>query len=569
MNWRNDVRTVITLILLLWSTTQLVWGQSEDFRTLTVFFTNDVHGGIVPQKAEFLNPDFPPVLGGGASAAAIIKKVRQQAQAHGNPVLLIDAGDIYQGTLVGTLSKGKAVVEYMNMMQYDAVVPGNHDFDLGKENLIELIQMSRFPWVSANIYDTRTGKLWKWVKPYVILEKGGLRIGITGVTTAGTARMSFPENIKGLEFRNEITSLQMAVDSLRSQGVDLVVALVHTGLPYNPREGYLKLRQTTREQVIKSGYINAMEIAHYVKGIDILLGGHLHKGYPQPWEDPVNHTICLQNYANGGNLGWVDITIHWKTKTIAEQNDLLLLQEDQFWPDSAVAAFLAEQEAKYEQGYREVIGQASTSLTRSSVGEAPLNNLIADVMRERSGADFAFMNFGGIRADIKAGPVTREDIFKVLPFGNEIVSFHCSGAFLKAIIERKVSGGSRGLVISGGKVVFNKNLPDGQRVVYMEVGGAPLKPDKTYRVATNDYLLEGNSGLYMLKDIPRSEVDFSGVKVGEALIDYFQKHSPVAGKVDGRWKRDNSAKPSEEWLKKFPPQVKTETTGEFEYRGGE
>jgi len=568
------VKKLIPVILFLWAT-QLAWGQSDEYRTLTIFFTNDVHGGIVPQKAEFLNPDFPPMLGGGASAAAIIKKVRQQAQAKGNPVLLIDAGDTFQGTLVGTLSKGRAVVEYMNMMHYDAVTPGNHDFDLGKDNLSELIQMSRFPWVSANIYDTRTGEPWKWLKPYVIIEKEGMRIGITGVTTTGTAHMSYPENIKGLEFRNEIISLQAAVDSLRSRGVDLVVALVHTGLPYDPKEGYRKLRQSTRAQVINRGHINAMEIAHYVKGIDILLGGHLHKGYPQPWEDPVNHTICLQNYANGGNLGWVDFTIHWQTKTIAgyhlpvDQNDLLLLQEDQFWPDSVVAAFLAEQEAKYEKGYREVIGQASNSLTRSSVGEAPLNNLIADVMRERSGADFAFMNFGGIRADIKAGPVTREDIFKVLPFGNEIVSFHCSGLFLKTIIERKVSGGSRGLVISGGKVIFNKNLPDGQRVVYMEVGGVPLEPDKIYRVATNDYLLEGNSGLYMLKDIPRSEVDFSGVKVGEALIDYFQKHSPVAGKVDGRWKRDNSAQPSEEWLKKFPPQVKTETNGESEYRGGE
>lgn len=533
--------------------------HGQEFQRLTVFFTNDVHGGIVPQKAEFLNPDFPPVLGGGASAASIIKRVRKAAEQFNNAVLLIDGGDIFQGTLVGTLSKGKAVVEYMNMMEYDAVVPGNHDFDLGKENLIELIKASNFPWVSCNIYDKTTGKLWEWVKPWVIIEKQGLKIGITGTATTGTERMSFPEHIKGLDFRNEILSLQKAVDELRNAGVDIVVALVHTGLPYDPREGYRKLQQSTRESVIQSGHINAMEIAHFVRGIDILLGGHLHRGYSIPWEDPVNHTVCLQNYANGGNLGWVDFLVDRKTHAIMgyelpiDQNDLLLLQEDQFWPDSVVAKYLSKQQEIYEKEFREVVGEASRNLTRSSIGEAPLNNLIADAMRIRGEADFAFMNFGGIRADIKAGPVTREQIFKVLPFGNEIVTFQCSGKFLKQIVERKIAGGGRGLVIAGGKVIFNKKLPDGQRVVYMEINNEPLKPDKMYRVATNDYLMEGNSGLTMLKDIPRSEVAFTGIKVSEALIEYFQEHSPVEGKIDGRWKRDDSAQPAPDWLQKFPP----------------
>jgi len=119
---------------------------------LTVFFTNDVHGGIIETKAEFLNPEFPPILGGGASAANIIRKVRQQAQQEGFSVLVLDAGDIFQGTLVGTLSKGKAVVEFMNKIGYDACVPGNHDFDLGKENLIELIRMSNFPSATPTIF---------------------------------------------------------------------------------------------------------------------------------------------------------------------------------------------------------------------------------------------------------------------------------------------------------------------------------------------------------------------------------------------------------------------------------
>ena len=545
------------ILLLVLLSGVLFARESEAVQRLTVFFTNDLHGGIVPQKAEFLNPEFPPLLGGGASAAGIIRQVRREAENSGAITLLIDGGDTFQGTLVGTLSKGEAVVEYMNRMQYDATVPGNHDFDLGKDNLIERIKQSQFPWIAANIYDKETGKVWKWVKPWVIVEKQGLRIGITGTATTGTATMSFPDNIKGLEFRHEIPALQQSVNELRTEGVDLVVALVHIGLPYDTREGYEELQQQTRESVMGDHYINAMEVAHFVKGIDILLGGHLHRGYQQAWEDPVNHTICLQNYANGGNLGWVDFNIDPATKSIAgydyaaDENALLLLQQDQFWPDSTISEFVKSQQALYEADFRGVIGETRASLNRSSTGEAPLNDLLCDVLCARTGSDFSFMNFGGIRADIKSGPVTREDIFKVLPFGNEVVSFQAKGSFIKLILEQKLSGSSRGMAIGGVRVVFNRALPEGQRVVSVEIGGELLEPEKIYRIATTDYLMEGNSGLYMLRRIPREKVDFHGILLRDALIEHFQQHSPISVKTDGRWKRDDDAQATEEWKGKF------------------
>jgi 2',3'-cyclic-nucleotide 2'-phosphodiesterase (5'-nucleotidase family) len=531
--------------------------ELDNAHRLTVFFTNDLHGGIVPQKAEFLNPEFPPMLGGGPSAAAVINNVRTKAKTEGFSTLLIDAGDTFQGTLVGTLSKGKAIIEYMNMMKYDAVVPGNHDFDQGKDNLIELIKLSNFSWVAANIYNQETETPWEWVKPWVIVDKGGFKIGITGTATTGTEYMSFPENIRGLDFRNEIIYLQKAVDELHAKNVDLVVALVHTGLPYDPREGYEELKSQTKESVINSGNISAMEIAHYVKGVDILLGGHLHRGYREAWEDPVNHTICLQNYANGGNLGWANVYIDIPTRSIAgydyaaDQNALLLLTQDQFWPDSTVAEFVQEKQEIYEKDYQEVIGESPVSLNRSSLGESPLNNLICDVMLKAANADFSFMNFGGIRADIRPGLITREEIFKVLPFGNEIVSFQASGKFIKRIFEKKLYGNSRGLVIGGAKVVFNKELPNGQRVVSMEIDGEPLEPDRIYRVATNDYLMEGNSGLDMLKDIPRQQVDFTGILVSDAVIEYIRENSPVKAELDGRWQKDDNARPSAEWIRTF------------------
>lgn len=546
----------ILIITTLFIITAFSQNVDEKFR-LTVFFTNDVHGGITPQKAEFLNPEFPPILGGAASAATLIKKAEKRAAEEGDGVLIIDSGDIFQGTLVGTRSEGEAIVKYMNQIGYDAVVPGNHDFDLGKDNLVELIEMSEFPWVSCNIYDQETGKRWQVLKPWIIKEVGGLKIGITGATTRGTEYMSFPDNIRGLDFRSEITNLQECVDELRAQNVDIVVAMVHAGLPYDPREGFDELKETTEKEVLKSGHANAMDIAHFVRGIDLLLGGHIHKGYDEPWEDPQNHTICIQNYGNGGNLGWIDLYIDMPTRSIAsydypaDNSDLLLLQEDEFWPDSTVLNYVKSQQKIYEKGFGEIIGKSQVALTRSSIGESPMNNLITDAMREKVDADFAFTNFGGIRADLKAGPITREDIFKVLPFGNQIATFQVDGNFLKEILEKKVSGGSRGLAISGGEVTINKTLPDGSRVVKVEIDGKLLDPNKTYRLATTDYLMEGNSGLYMLKDIPRDNVAFTGILLREAIIESIEQNSPIAPKADGRWKVSDSAQPSTEWVKRF------------------
>ncbi len=547
----------IAALLLFFACSFVLAEEANETARLTVFFTNDIHGGIVPQKAEFLNPDFPPILGGGPSAATIINRVRRRAP-HGNKAtLLIDGGDTFQGTLVGTRSKGQAVVEYMNRMEYDAVVPGNHDFDLGKDNLVKMIEASTFPWVAANIFDAETGTHWEPVKPWVITEKLGMKVGITGATTMGTAAMSFPDNIRGLEFRDEISSLQATVSTLRDKGCDLVVVLLHIGLPYDPQAGYEDLLRQTPESVREKGYTNAMEIAHFVRGIDLMVGGHLHKGYREVWEDPVNHTICMQNYGNLGNLGWLDIDIDLPTRSIAgyeyaaDKNSLLLLQQDQFWPDSTMQKFIDEQRAIHEEGFRDIIGETRTALTRSSVGEAPLNNLICDVLCEAGEADFSFMNFGGIRADVKSGSITREDIFKVLPFGNEIVTFEATGAFLKRIVERKLAGSSRGFAIGGARVTFNKTRDEGKRAVEILIGGKPIDPAGRYKVATTDYLIEGNSGLVLLKRVPKARVAFRGQLLREAVIGHIQANSPLEIKLDGRWQRDDAAQPSAEWKAGF------------------
>ncbi|MEJ2543832.1 MAG: metallophosphoesterase [Calditrichaceae bacterium] len=250
------------------------FGFAADNDNLNIYicYTNDVHGGITEQEADFLNPNFPPMLGGGASAANIIFEYRKKAKENGDIFLLLDAGDIFQGTPVGTKTAGKAVVDYMNQVGYDAVTAGNHDFDLGKEVFVNLTKQAKFPILSANLVDKSTDSTFSYIKPYVIKKESGLKIGIFGITTEATEQMSFPQNIEGLNFTSELPATQRTVDELRKQGVDLVIGLVHLGLPYDAEEGYKELMEADRQNVVKETYLNAMEMAHYVKGIDILFG---------------------------------------------------------------------------------------------------------------------------------------------------------------------------------------------------------------------------------------------------------------------------------------------------------
>ena len=132
---------------------------------LHLMWTNDLHGHIAPEPARFMNPDFPPPLGGGASAAAYIKEVRARAEAAGEAVLLVDVGDMFQGTPIGTKTEGTAVIEYFNAIGYDFSVPGNHDFDLGRDNLERLVGLSEFPWICANLVEKETGELVDWCSP--------------------------------------------------------------------------------------------------------------------------------------------------------------------------------------------------------------------------------------------------------------------------------------------------------------------------------------------------------------------------------------------------------------------
>lgn len=190
----------------------------SDTYSIVICNTNDVHGGVDSSEATFMNPEFPPALGGGASLATLVTRLRSTAAEQGKGFLLIDTGDIFQGTLVGTKSEGEAVMRYMNEVGYDSWTIGNHEFDLGRDVCERLIKQAQFPTISANIYDVTNGDTTQFAGTYIIKQYGPLKVGVIGITTTGTQRASFEGNVANLYFAPETTTLAAYRDSLRNLG---------------------------------------------------------------------------------------------------------------------------------------------------------------------------------------------------------------------------------------------------------------------------------------------------------------------------------------------------------------
>jgi 2',3'-cyclic-nucleotide 2'-phosphodiesterase (5'-nucleotidase family) len=511
---------------------------------IEIVYTSDIHGHIDPGLATFLNPEFPPPLGGGASAASYIKKVRAEAEATGRGFILLDSGDLFQGTPVGMHFEGKAVIEWMNSVGYTAGALGNHDFDLGWTKTKDLVALARFPLLCANLYDSKANKRVDWVQDIVMVETAGVKVAIIGMITEETARISFAKNIEGLNFRPVHEMLPSKIEEARAKGAQLVLFPVHAGLPYKPTlEQYYRDMIAAEERGERPTEYEAMELAHYIPGIDIVFAGHSHQGYDSPWEDPITHTVVVEPYANGSSLGHITVTFDTTTNVMVgyqthhDRGALVTLFEDEFWPDQGTAETISAQVAEAEQGLDEVIGETRANLLRGDAEKGNLGGLVADAIREFTGADVAVQNTGGVRADIAPGPVTKRNCLEVLPFGNTMVVATVKGEFLKRLLEQKVGRYGPSLFVSGVSIDYDPLRADGERITSLQVGEAPLDPEKDYTIAMTNFLSEGNSGMTLMREVPSENFRFTGYGDREALEKYVQDHTPLNPKSEARWTR--------------------------------
>jgi 2',3'-cyclic-nucleotide 2'-phosphodiesterase (5'-nucleotidase family) len=532
---------------------------AADTAKLHLVWTNDIHGHVAPEGAWFMNPNFPPPLGGGASASRYIQELRAEIAADPHAaMLLVDAGDTWQGAPVGTLTQGVVMEHYFDALGYDVVVPGNHEFDKGKHVAIRMSGAMQRKFVCANIFIAGTDSLVDWCEPYRVFERAGLRIGIVGANTPGTAHMAFEENIAGLEFRPLLPEIEKWRDHLLQNDLaDLVFAVVHEGLPFDPEREWKELQaRVAAGEDLRANLRGAMDLAHVLDGVPVVVGGHTHRGYREPWIDPITHTMVLETFGNGSSLGHIVLNIDRDTHAIAgweaprRDGVLVTLFEDELWPEDVVSERLQPFVEETQKGLDVKVGASRVELTRRGGSNSPMGNLVTEAMRAEANADFAFTNLGGLRADIPAGDITAGEVLRVLPFDNSLAIVQMPGRTIRQIFERKSRRGSSGIAQSGAQVIVDPEAPEGERVRELLIGGQPIEADRVYRVVTTDYLMDGNSGLAFLAQTPPDQIEFTQTLDRVALLHYLERSSPVAPHADDRW-RERSKVPLATYLQNW------------------
>lgn len=471
--------------------------------SLTVLHVNDFHGRTMPYLDKGLSETVP--VGGAPRLARLIEEERS-----GNPdgTLLLAAGDMFQGTALSNIFFGRPVIEFMNTVHFDAMVLGNHEFDWGLPVLKELAGAAGFPFIAANIADKR-GRPLPGVKPYLLLVRKGLKVAVIGVTTPETSVTTKPDHVSGLVFSSPKTALPPVIKKARSQGAQLVILLSHLGADAD------------------------RNLARQVTGIDLIVGGHSHTVLSNP--EVVSGTVIVQAGAYGAYLGVLHLQVDPRTGRIVDYtkaNELRTVWAGPGEPvHDGISAIVSRYHDQIKGELSKVVGVTSVDLVRYPYQESNVGNLICDAMREASGADLALFNGGGIRADILKGPVNLEQIYALLPFDNVLVTMDLTGRQIRELLEQSAMMTYRILQVSGIQVRYDTSRPVGSRVLEALVAGAPLMLEKTYRVATNDFLAQGGDQFEAFK--AGRNIAY-GDTVRDVLSAYLRRHSPVQPQIEGR-----------------------------------
>ena len=484
-------------------------------------FLNALYNRVLDQYGVEINPDAGDVL---IFAINYIKDV--QFEYEDMPLLVLDAGDVFQGTLYFNYFSGLADGEFMNDIGYDAMAVGNHEFDAGQEVLADFIDYVDFPLLSANLDFSGTDILDEKVDSYEIFKFKGEKIGVFGLTTEDVAILS---NIgEGIIVNKIIPTADEMVSILEGKGINKIIALTHCG------------------------YEVDLMLADSVSGIDLIIGGHSHtKVDPcptfviSPAGEPV---VVVQAEDWGRYLGKLDLVFDYEGVVAIDKIEGELIFLDGSIPEDPVTiAKLNGYAEELEEWKNTIVGQADVFLDGEEghvrTMETNLSNLICDAILERvesDGVKIAFQNGGVIRASINPGNVSIGDIISVLPFGNMIVDCDVTGQVIWDALENGVSRveyiDGRFLQVGGLRYKFDSSKPAGSRIVSVEIGNIHdgftlIDLTATYRIALNDFNFGGGDAFDFTS---ATNVTETGLLLPDALIDYFGLHSPVSAVVEGR-----------------------------------
>ncbi|HEY9899826.1 MAG TPA: bifunctional UDP-sugar hydrolase/5'-nucleotidase [Pantanalinema sp.] len=483
---------VIGMVLAWTAATVPAWAAPVD---LTILHTNDTHDHLLPYETR-QGKD----LGGIARRATLISQLKGSLDR----VLVLDAGDTFQGTPLFNFFAGEPDYLTMDQAGYDATTVGNHDLDNGLDNLKKQAANRNFKLISTNLLDPRTGKP-IFVGTHVF-ERGGLKVGVFGVLGLDALGAVAKQNQKGFTFVSPLKVAQETAAELRKRS-DLVVMLSHSGLDED------------------------MALAGKVKGIDVIVGGHSHTKLDQP-KEVVNgdwRTLVVQGFQWGEYVGKLDLKVDGG-KVVSYEGKLLPVTKD-IADDRKVAETVKAYNDKIEERMAVVIGDAPKGLSADGKykKDCELGNWTADIMRERAKAEIGIMNAGGLRAALQPGPIKVGDVFTIFPFDNALVTLDVDGAVLKGFIDKAAGIPGRAAQLQYSGVTFA--VEEG-KASDIRVNGVPLDPKRYYKVATIDYLAQGNDGYEAFATGKNYRP--TGVVLRDVALEAIKAHPTVVPPATGR-----------------------------------
>jgi len=273
--------------------------------------TNDIHGVIASQKATFMNPQYPPTIVGAAAFSKYVDELRNSAIKDGEGLLILDGGNFFQGNPLGMVDDGQSMIEWMNRVGYDAMVPGSYDFILDAENLKMLALQAEFPFLFSNLECDNCPLEIEEIKPYIIKEINGVKVGILGVVNSQISEIVLAENLMGTTAEFEVPTMRKWVPEMKSEGAEVVIVLTSSGVPWNREDEYKIFVEKVKQGSINENNtsLNALELAYFSKDVDFIVAGGNSKGYWLPWYDPNSHTYIIQGYGNGTEFSHIKLLV--------------------------------------------------------------------------------------------------------------------------------------------------------------------------------------------------------------------------------------------------------------------
>jgi 2',3'-cyclic-nucleotide 2'-phosphodiesterase (5'-nucleotidase family) len=443
---------------------------------LRVIATNDLHGQL-----EASQDSRGTWRGGVAHTATVIR--RAQSECTGEcQFILLDAGDLSQGTPISNLSYGRPVVDYYNRMGYTAAAVGNHEFDWGQDTLKARMRQAKFPFLAANI-KTADGRDVKWIGNDTIVVRGKTKVGIIGIITPTTGTETLPSNVIGLSFVDPAPVIDAEAKSLRARGADVIIVVAHLGGFCDPdAAGVITCRGGIFDMTSK-----------VTEKVDLIVAGHSHSII----NTRVNNTPIVEAFRWAQNIDVADIPLDANGKVagpaVAEVRAVIVDSTEAYAP---VDSMVKRAAARIAPIVNRKIGSITESLERDEDRQYPLGNLLADAYRWGGKGDIAMINTAGIRSRLQAGDITYGKLFVIEPFGNTLYRVRMTGAQVREYFEKLLSKNTAGFHVSGIEIGYDPDKPPGSKITSLALpAGRTLSDNATYDVIMNNFNATGGSNM--------------------------------------------------------------------------